>query len=105
MLDNMDAISSVVSIFILLCCLPGGIVYLFYKPSGAIGHVRMRSTLAITAIPSQLAAGSAINCSSVGRVVVPPGTAAGAVHSPRPLSSRREEVLPLPLSHALPLCQ
>jgi hypothetical protein len=29
-------------IVILLCCLPGGIVYLFYKPSGAIGHVSMR---------------------------------------------------------------
>ena len=27
---------------ILLCCLPGGIVYFFYKPSGATGHVRMR---------------------------------------------------------------
>jgi uncharacterized protein (TIRG00374 family) len=29
-------------IVVLLCCLPGGIVYLFYKPSGATGHVRMR---------------------------------------------------------------
>jgi glycosyltransferase 2 family protein len=27
---------------VLLCCLPGGIVYFFYKPSGAIGHVKMR---------------------------------------------------------------
>ncbi len=27
---------------ILICCLPGGIVYFFYKPSGAIGHVKMR---------------------------------------------------------------
>lgn len=27
---------------ILFCCLPGGIVYLFYKPSGTTGHVRMR---------------------------------------------------------------
>ena len=27
---------------ILFCCLPGGIVYLFYKPSGATGHVKMR---------------------------------------------------------------
>jgi uncharacterized membrane protein YbhN (UPF0104 family) len=26
----------------LLCCLPGGIVYFFYKPSGATGHVKMR---------------------------------------------------------------
>jgi glycosyltransferase 2 family protein len=29
-------------LIILLCCLPGGIVYFFYKPSGAIRHVRMR---------------------------------------------------------------
>src|ERR1700704_4380826 len=27
---------------ILLCCLPGGIVYFLYRPSGAIGHVKMR---------------------------------------------------------------
>lgn len=27
---------------LLLCCLPGGIVYFFYRPSGAMGHVRMR---------------------------------------------------------------
>ena len=27
---------------ILLCCLPGGIVYFFYRPSGATGHVKMR---------------------------------------------------------------
>jgi len=27
---------------ILICCLPGGIVYFFYKPSGAAGHVKMR---------------------------------------------------------------
>jgi uncharacterized membrane protein YbhN (UPF0104 family) len=26
----------------LLCCLPGGIVYFFYKPSGTTGHVKMR---------------------------------------------------------------
>src|SRR5204862_1311047 len=26
----------------LLCCLPGGLVYFFYKPSGATGHVKMR---------------------------------------------------------------
>jgi len=26
---------------ILLCCLPGGIVYFFYRPSGAVGHVKM----------------------------------------------------------------
>jgi uncharacterized protein (TIRG00374 family) len=27
---------------ILVCCLPGGIVYFFYKPSGTTGHVKMR---------------------------------------------------------------
>ncbi|MEP6936982.1 MAG: lysylphosphatidylglycerol synthase transmembrane domain-containing protein [Chthoniobacterales bacterium] len=27
---------------ILLCCLPGGIVYFFYRPSGATRHVRLR---------------------------------------------------------------
>jgi uncharacterized protein (TIRG00374 family) len=27
---------------ILICCLPGGIVYFFYRPSGATGHVKMR---------------------------------------------------------------
>ena len=27
---------------ILLCCLPGGLIYFFYRPSGAVGHVRMR---------------------------------------------------------------
>jgi uncharacterized protein (TIRG00374 family) len=27
---------------ILLCCLPGGIVYFFYRPSGVTGHVKMR---------------------------------------------------------------
>jgi uncharacterized protein (TIRG00374 family) len=27
---------------ILVCCLPGGVVYFFYRPSGATGHVRMR---------------------------------------------------------------
>jgi len=27
---------------ILLCCLPGGVVYFFYRPSGAVGHVKMR---------------------------------------------------------------
>jgi glycosyltransferase 2 family protein len=27
---------------ILFCCLPGGIVYLFYKPSGATEHVKLR---------------------------------------------------------------
>jgi uncharacterized membrane protein YbhN (UPF0104 family) len=27
---------------LLLCCLPGGIVYFFYKPSGETGHVKLR---------------------------------------------------------------
>ena len=27
---------------ILFCCVPGGIVYLFYKPSGAVGPVKLR---------------------------------------------------------------
>jgi uncharacterized protein (TIRG00374 family) len=27
---------------ILICCLPGGIVYFLYRPSGATGHVKMR---------------------------------------------------------------
>lgn len=26
---------------ILICCLPGGIVYFLYRPSGAVGHVKM----------------------------------------------------------------
>lgn len=26
---------------ILICCLPGGLIYFFYKPSGATGHVKM----------------------------------------------------------------
>jgi uncharacterized protein (TIRG00374 family) len=29
-------------LIIFLCCVPGGIVYFFYKPSGEIGHVKMR---------------------------------------------------------------
>jgi len=27
---------------ILACCTPGGFVYFFYKPSGQIGHVKLR---------------------------------------------------------------
>ena len=27
---------------IVLCCLPGGLVYFFYRPSGAVRHVKMR---------------------------------------------------------------
>lgn len=29
-------------LIVFVCCAPGGLVYLFYKPSGAAGHVRMR---------------------------------------------------------------
>src|SRR3977135_15232 len=29
-------------IIIFVCCMPGGIVYFFYKPSGEVRHVRMR---------------------------------------------------------------
>jgi len=29
-------------LIIFFCCLPGGIVYFFYKPSGASGHVKLR---------------------------------------------------------------
>ena len=29
-------------LIILFCCAPGGLVYFFYRPSGATGHVRMR---------------------------------------------------------------
>jgi hypothetical protein len=29
-------------LIILVCCLPGALVYLFYKPSGAVGRVKMR---------------------------------------------------------------
>jgi glycosyltransferase 2 family protein len=35
-------IGSMSFLVMLLCCVPGGIVYFFYKPSGAIGHVKMR---------------------------------------------------------------
>jgi glycosyltransferase 2 family protein len=35
-------IGSLSFLIILLCCIPGGIVYFFYKPSGEIRHVRMR---------------------------------------------------------------
>ena len=34
-------IGSLSFLIILLCCLPGGIVYFFYKPSGATKHVKM----------------------------------------------------------------
>jgi glycosyltransferase 2 family protein len=35
-------IGSLSFLIILVCCLPGGIVYLFYKPSGVPAHVPMR---------------------------------------------------------------
>src|SRR6266545_289977 len=35
-------IGSLSFLIILVCCLPGAIVYLFYKPSGAAGRVKMR---------------------------------------------------------------
>lgn len=35
-------IGSMSFLVILICCAPGGLVYLFYKPSGEAGHVRMR---------------------------------------------------------------
>src|SRR3954466_31582 len=28
-------------LIILFCALPGGIIYFFYRPSGAVGHVKM----------------------------------------------------------------
>jgi hypothetical protein len=35
-------IGSLSYLIILVCCLPGAVVYLFYKPSGAVGRVKMR---------------------------------------------------------------
>jgi uncharacterized protein (TIRG00374 family) len=35
-------IGSLSFLIILICCLPGAIVYLFYKPSGAVARVKMR---------------------------------------------------------------
>ncbi len=35
-------IGSMSFLVMLVCCLPGGIVYLFYKPSGQKGHVKLR---------------------------------------------------------------
>ena len=29
-------------IVMVFCCLPGGLVYFLYRPSGAVGHVKMR---------------------------------------------------------------
>ena len=39
---NAILIGSLSFLIILVCCLPGAIVYLFYKPSGVIRHVKMR---------------------------------------------------------------
>jgi glycosyltransferase 2 family protein len=35
-------IGSLSFLIILVCCIPGAIVYLFYKPSGAVAHVKLR---------------------------------------------------------------
>jgi uncharacterized protein (TIRG00374 family) len=35
-------IGSMSFLVMLVCCLPGGIVYLLYKPSGQIGHIKLR---------------------------------------------------------------
>jgi hypothetical protein len=35
-------IGSLSFLIILVCCLPGAVVYLFYKPSGPVGHVSLR---------------------------------------------------------------
>jgi len=35
-------IGSLSFLIILVCCIPGAVVYLFYKPSGAVAHVRLR---------------------------------------------------------------
>jgi glycosyltransferase 2 family protein len=35
-------IGSLSFLIILVCCLPGALVYLFYKPSGAVAHVKLR---------------------------------------------------------------
>ena len=35
-------IGSLSFLIILVCCIPGAVVYLFYKPSRAVGHVKLR---------------------------------------------------------------
>jgi uncharacterized protein (TIRG00374 family) len=35
-------IGSLSFLIILVCCIPGALVYLFYKPSGAVAHVKLR---------------------------------------------------------------
>jgi uncharacterized protein (TIRG00374 family) len=50
MLHNLCGVSVAVAkligtmsfLIIFLCCVPGGIVYFFYKPSGETGHVKLR---------------------------------------------------------------
>jgi uncharacterized membrane protein YbhN (UPF0104 family) len=35
-------VGSLSFLIILICCLPGAVVYIFYKPSGAVAHVKLR---------------------------------------------------------------
>jgi hypothetical protein len=35
-------IGSLSFLLVLICCLPGAIVYFFYKPSGVVAHVKLR---------------------------------------------------------------
>jgi glycosyltransferase 2 family protein len=35
-------VGSLSFLIILVCCIPGALVYLFYKPSGAVAHVKLR---------------------------------------------------------------
>jgi uncharacterized protein (TIRG00374 family) len=35
-------VGSLSFLIILICCLPGAVVYFFYKPSGAVAHVKLR---------------------------------------------------------------
>ena len=35
-------IGSLSFLIVLICCLPGAVVYFFYKPSGAVAHVKLR---------------------------------------------------------------
>lgn len=35
-------VGSLSFLVILICCLPGAVVYFFYKPSGAVAHVKLR---------------------------------------------------------------
>ena len=40
--EKAKLIGSLGFLVILICCAPGGIVYFFYKPSGAVTHVKLR---------------------------------------------------------------